>query len=448
VKWIRSFGIGNSSFPLFPALIIAAVLVFSLSAAAQNQYYVATSGSNSNSGTSSSNPWQTISFAVAHANLAGGATIHVAAGTYTENTACGGHSGPVCMNRSGPSTSQRFRIQCDSPWSVPSGSGCLLRNSSSSGGLIANANNVDIVGFDYTNPNSYLGAEARCTATSGQCPAGNSVHIISNYLHDIAQNVNDSQGGPGCPSFGAIYVGSTKHSTAYQTDVQIIGNRISNYGDQSKARRNGGACNFSHGIYSNTAGVVIENNIVIQAITYGIHLYSAPCNSVISNNTVDQAGKGNIVVGGGFCSPLGKITIDNNILGLAPSGGVTLGSGGAAPCTSSSRIKISNNLIAGGSVTSGNLNGCTDVSGTITEAPTTTFVSYSATSRSNDYHLKAGSQAIRKGTTACASGVSTCVNSVDFDRVSRLSPPSIGSYEEGGSGEAPAAPSGMSASVN
>src|SRR6202007_2315315 len=105
-----------------------------------------------------------------------------------------------------------------------------------------------------------------------------------------------------------------------------------NYGDQSKASRNGGSCNYAHGIYANTSGVVIQNNIVVQALTYGIHLYSAPCNAVISNNTVDQAGKGNIIVGGSYCSPLGKITINNNILGSAPSGAITLGAGGTAPC--------------------------------------------------------------------------------------------------------------------
>lgn len=449
MKWISSLGIGNSRPVFLLALTIVTVFAFSLRAAAQNQYYVSTTGSNSNSGTSLSKPWQTISFAVANANLTTGATIHVAAGTYTENVACGGHSGPLCINRSGPSSTQRFRIECDSQWSVPSGSGCLLRNSSSSGGMIANANNVDIVGFDYTNPDSAVGAEARCTATSGQCPQGNSVHIINNYLHDIGQNVNDSQGGPGCPSFGAIYVGSTRHSPAFQTDIQIIGNRISNYGDQTKASRNGGSCNFTQGIYSNTPGVVIENNIVIQVVAYGIHFYSAPCNGVISNNTVDQAGKSDIIVGGGDCSPQGTITITNNILGAAPSGGIFLGAGGTAPCTSSSRIKISNNIFASGSTQiHGSLNGCTDVSGSFTEDPTTTFVSYSPTSRTNDYHLKAGSQAISRGTTACTSGVSNCVNPLDFDRVTRLSPPSIGSYELGSaSGSLPAAPTGLAAIV-
>jgi hypothetical protein len=449
VKWIRSLEIGNSRprFLLAPAIVL--MLALSLSAAAENQYYVSTTGSNSNSGTSPSKPWQTISFAVANANLSGGATILVHAGTYTENIPCGGHNGPLCMNRSGPSTTQRFRIECDTQWSVPSGSGCLLRNSSSSGGMIANANNVDIVGFDYTNPNSAVGAEARCTVTSGQCPQGNSVHLINNYLHDIGQNINDDLGGPGCPSFGAIFVGSTRHSPAFQTDIQIIGNRISNYGDQTKAPRNGGSCNFTQGIYANTPGAVIENNIVIQVAAYGIHFYSAPCNGVISNNTVDQAGKSDIIVGGGDCSPQGKITINNNILGAAPSGGIFLGASGVAPCTSSSRIKVSNNLFASGSSQiNGSLNGCTDVSGSLTEAPTDTFVSYSATSRTNDYHLKAGSQAISHGTTACTSGVSNCVNPLDFDRITRLSPPSIGSYDFGGaSAESPRAPTGLTATV-
>jgi len=426
------------------------MFLLSLSAAAQNQYYVSTTGSDSNSGTSPSARWKTISHAIASASLTGGATIHVAGGTYTENVSGSGYGSPIWVNRSGPSTSQRLRVQCDDQWSVPSGAGCLLRNSASSAGIVVTGSNVDVVGFDYSQPNSGAGVVVRCGGTtSGQCAQGNSVHIINNYLHDIAQNVNDSLGGPGCPSFGAIFVGTTLHgTTAFQSDSQIIGNRIYNYGDQSKAFRNGGSCNYAHGIYANNPGTVVENNVIIQALSYGIHLYSAPCKAVISNNTVDQSGRADIILGGGDCSPQGTITVDNNILEGGPAGAIVLGAGGVAPCTSGTRIKISNNLFRSSSnQVAGNLNGCTDVSGSLVEAPTTTFVSYSAGGNS-DYNLKTGSAAIGRGTTACVSGILSCVNAIDIAGITRATPPSIGSYEFGSvSSESPAAPSGLTASV-
>ena len=72
VKWIRSLGIGNSRprFLLAPAIVL--MLALSLSAAAQNQYYVSTTGSNSSSGTSPSTPWRTCSHAIAAFSLGGG----------------------------------------------------------------------------------------------------------------------------------------------------------------------------------------------------------------------------------------------------------------------------------------------------------------------------------------------------------------------------------------
>src|SRR5262249_36281776 len=59
------------------------------------------------------------------------------------------------------------------------------------------------------------------------------------------------------------------------TDSQVIGNRVSNIGDQSKAIRNGGTCNQDHGIYVSTNAAVVENNVILDAVAYGIHYYSA-----------------------------------------------------------------------------------------------------------------------------------------------------------------------------
>lgn len=423
---------------LFGLLLLSTL---SAAAAAQNQYYVAPSGSNSNSGTTLGSPWSTLSFAEANANVTGGAVINVAAGTYTEAIACGGRTASLCINRSGPSTTTRFVTTCTIQGT------CLLRNSSVNGGISIVANNVDVQGFDYgSDADAIVGIVNVCSGNpaSGACSTGNSVHIIANLIHDIAQTANDGAGGgPGCPSFGAIYSGSTQHGTSFQNDVQITANKIVNYGDQATAPRNGGSCNVAHGIYSNTPNLFATSNVIVQVPTFGIQVYNQACNTAISNNTIDQAGKGAIVIANGTtCAQgaTGRVSINNNIMESAPSGGVSLGTGGGSPCTSTSRVKITNNLTSPGlAITNGALNGCTDISGTITEAPGTTFSGYSATSRTNSYALAGSSLARSAGTSApgCASGttLSSCVPVTAFDGSNRPSPPSIGALDiSGGSG--------------
>src|SRR6266446_1754093 len=120
--------------------LAAFVLALVCSASAQNQYFVANNGSNGNPGTSLGSPWQTISFAIANANLTGGAVINVAAGTYGEAIACAGRTAAICVNRSGPSITQRLVLKCTTPLS------CLVRNASVNGGISGAGNNIDIQG--------------------------------------------------------------------------------------------------------------------------------------------------------------------------------------------------------------------------------------------------------------------------------------------------------------
>lgn len=438
--WIGITGCGPSTICTVPNITANQVIAANFGVSGQTAYYVAPTGNNSNSGTAPGTPWQTLSFAIAHVNLSTTALINVAPGTYNEAiTGCAGRTANLCVNRSGATPTARLSVQCTSvAW--PTGSGCLLRNNAANGGITIVANNVDVQGFDYTNPTSPVGIINVCNGnpTTGNCTTGNSVHIRGNYLHDIGQTANDGgPGGLGCPSFGAIYAGSTQHGTAYQNDVQMIGNRISNYGDQSKAVRNGGVCNFTHGIYSNGPNVLIENNVIIQAATFNIQIYNQACNSVISNNTLDQAGKGNIVIANGTtCAqgPTGRISILNNIMESAPSGGITLGTGGGSPCTAASRVLIANNLTSvGQALTNGALNGCTDVSGNVQENPTVTFSGYNGSSTTNNYQLAASSIAINGAITGpCVNGgTSPCVPQTDFAGIARpqRAKPDIGAYE-------------------
>lgn len=428
---------------------------------ASGPYYVRNDGNNANTGlaNTSGGAWRDISFALAHATLTGGVDIIVHAGTYAEATTGAGYTASITITQSGPDSTHPLRIYCDAPWTVPSGGGCLLRNGNTTGGIASIGNNVVIgqlgrLGFDYTQPDQEVGVVLRCTATSGQCPGGNNTSILGNNMWNLGQTVVDSLGGPGCPSFGAIYAGSTQHAAAYQLGVVIQGNRIANYGDQSKAPRNGGSCNFTQGIYANNPGLVITDNIIVQTTTFGIQFYSEPCGGIISNNTIDQIGKGDIVIGGGGCggpsTTPGTITLANNVLGQAPSGAIFLGTGSGAVGDSTHRTKIVNNIVPSGTaVTNGALNGVVDISGTIAESPATTFVSYSGTSLSNDYHLRTGSQAIGHGSTACVSGQSSCASTRDLDANIRPAALSIGAFELAGQVvQPPPAPTGLTTTVN
>ncbi len=200
MKWIRSRGVGNSRPRFFFVLIITVMLALSLSAAAQNQYYVSTSGSDSNNGASPSTPWRHISKAIASFTLGpNGAQINVHAGMYSdENITCNSTNSAVCINRGGTSSTALLKLVCDTQWSVPSGSGCILRNSAGEGGIGVIVNNVEVgainqFGFDISNSNHYYGLYVPCIGlphiSTGTCQSGNNVHLLGNYLHDLSQTL-------------------------------------------------------------------------------------------------------------------------------------------------------------------------------------------------------------------------------------------------------------------
>jgi hypothetical protein len=435
----------------FIAPVIFGLFLWTGIASAQNQYYVAPTGSDSNNGSQSS-PWKTIQHAINSYSLGSqGAVIHVAAGTYTEFTGmCSTYpSVAVCLakGRGGTSASVRLRLQCDAQWSVPSGAGCLIRQPSARYGFEVDANNVDIVGFDFGNaPGAQAALMGACNpAGSGPCPTANGVHILNNYFHDVGQTVDDGMGaGPGCPKQGMIEVQQTHGGSV--TGLQVIGNRISNYGNNALK----GSCAFSHGIYINTAGAIVQNNIVMDATANGIQWYSAPCNGVISNNVFTRSGfNGMIVAGGDVCGTPGNMTISNNILDYNGNVGIKFGTGSGAPCTSATPILVSSNISYGN--TNGSFSGtgsCANPVNTRSEAATTTFVNYLGNSR-DDYHLKAQSSASQTGTSQCVlGGITPCVPSITLDGSLRPNPLSIGPYEATSSQSRPNAPADLTATVN
>lgn len=66
-------------------LAIICVLFLCASVASATDWYVSTTGSNTNGGTSWLDAWRNIQYAVSHGSVVSGDVINVAAGTYNEN---------------------------------------------------------------------------------------------------------------------------------------------------------------------------------------------------------------------------------------------------------------------------------------------------------------------------------------------------------------------------
>ena len=400
------------------------------------EFYISTGGSDSNPGTSAA-PWLTFAHAIANYALGPkGAVIHVAAGTYTEDFgACGGSlDTAICVNRGGTATA-RLVLQCDSNWSVPSGSGCLIRPSHSSPESFIEtadpADYVDIANFDLgNNANAAWGISETCTRVgSPPCPHGNSIHVIHNYVHDLASTTPyNTNGTPGCVQNGAL--GAGQHGWN-QSDFQVIGNRVENF-----ALWENPPANCGHGIYTSTSGSIIENNVVKNVPVTGIEVYDSPCATAVTNNTVINSGPGPV---GGYgiqlaageantCADAGSNTVENNIVYQARGSSFAAGiSGSSADCTAGTPSMWKDNISyqpASGDF--GVSSSCDAISGTINSNPD--FVDVAA----DNFHLSAGSPAISAGSSACqAGGPNPCIPVTDLDGISRPqgSAYTIGAYQ-------------------
>ena len=415
------------------------------SATAQTRdYYVARAGSDSVGDGSQQKPWATIQKAItSFIPGSAGAVIHVAPGSYSSTQtlgSCASVATNVCVDHDGTS-SARLVIKCDDPTT-----GCkLVANPAGGYAVVIEANYVDFVGFE-VGPCSACNAGIAILGGPSFNNKGTSIHILNNYVHDIAQDGNDGNGfGTGCPSSGMI-IADFKHNPI--PGLQVIGNRINNGGRMSL----GQACNQFHGLYVSNA-TVIQNNIISNIVSQGINFGPSPCGGKITNNTVFHNGHRGILIAsytGDNCSPDGNNTVNNNIVvnnNINNSGvcGIEEYSGGAG-----TNNLYANNLLQG--------NSCGD-SIRLTTSPSSavqnlrhegtdiTFVSY-RDDGTGDYHLKAGSVAVGHGTTSCTSGVTNCVPLIDVAGVTRPTPPSLGLLEFGGIlGDGPSAPTGLTATV-
>lgn len=336
-------------------------------------YYVASNGNDANNGTSAA-PWATLQHA---ANVArAGSVVHVASGTY----------GAVTTSASGTS-SARIRFISDVKW------GAKIRTTGLDQMWNNTANYVDIMGFD-------ISGDGRL----GILNTGSFVRIVGNNVHNIPAACNGS-GGAGIDN--ANYSG---------TDNDIIGNVVHDIGNPAVQ------CFSVQGIYHSNLRGHILNNISYRNQAWGIHLWHAANNVVVSNNLVFQNGEGGIVIGDGD-SPGGvtndNTTVSNNIVMDNQSSwgaGLAIYETGAT----GTHNKYLNNLIWNNPAGIVLQNALQDLD-TVNADPL--LVNYQPAG-GGDYHLQPTSRAVNSGTTQG-------MPSEDFDGAPRPvgSGPDRGPYE-------------------
>ena len=244
-------------FQFSEGLLIAFIVLILTVAFAKNDtsaadYFVSTAGSDSNDG-SAAHPWRTIQHA--SSLVTAGYTVHVLPGTYNVTGPGAYPAGSQCHHHVQPAAplvlaSPSFLI---SKWGAK-----IVTSGQSFYSWGINGNYVDIVGFDITGD-----------SMGGIRLNGSNQRALNNLVHDLGFVFCDGNGGAGIVS---------NNYTASNNDV--IGNVVHDIG-------NPGGCNGVHGIYHSIAGEnIIQNNIVYRASSYGIHLWHAATNVVISNNTV------------------------------------------------------------------------------------------------------------------------------------------------------------------
>ncbi|MGH9503934.1 MAG: right-handed parallel beta-helix repeat-containing protein [Terriglobales bacterium] len=426
----------------FPILFAIVTLMFSSFSFAQVQdYYVSSSGSDSNDG-SQARPWKTFSHANSALSLGNGGTIvHI--------TPCptGGpcYTGTINLSRSG-NASQGITWQSD----VPQGAKI-------DGVINVSGSYVTVKDFDITDTST---ADDGITTLYNSAPPvyGQFVRLLGNYIHDI-----EFSSSAGCGGNSGILIAAGSH------DFVVDSNIILRAGHWGGCASTGGTS--AHGLYIAGYHGTVTNNQVSNVAGYGIELYHNPCQNVIANNTVFHNWTGGIQMaspadGLSPCNSMGNDygSVNNNLLvrngfgtgGTShPHAGIIFSSG------TGSHNKALNNFLAANVDENGAASNIIRVLGGTAPLQSGTFSQTSSAgiflnyqdNGSGDYHLATGSPALSAGTanstSVCAAspGLSPCLPTTDIADNVRPQVLSVGAYETATSSSAPVAPTGLVAVV-
>jgi hypothetical protein len=350
------------------ALACAYLSLAPVQAEAQTTYYVSPTGSDSNSGSSSS-PWLT----PAHSSsvAAAGDTVIFENGTY--EIPAGGSNGDWHISTGGKSGSP-ITYKAQNKWQAK-----LVGTGMGDGSTIIGVSGsyVTIEGFDITGTD----ANGIILAVSGSSAEYNAAQ--NNYVHDMTTPCTSNSGTAIETGGGDDYVGVSHES--------ILGNLVVNM-----IVAPGTDCHVSSGIYAETPFSVIANNIVINAGT-DIQTWHAASNITIFGNTT-IGGVVGVTLGAGD-SPGGvtnnnslvqnNISINASAVGLQEHG------------TTGSNNSFVDNLVFNNPTNVELQNGNT-ATGTVIADPE--FVDNTGTA-AGDYQLQSSSPAI--GTGLALAGIAT-----------------------------------------
>ena len=316
-----------------------------------NNYYVATTGSDANSGTQAA-PFRTLKKAASVVQP--DTTVHVAPGTYAET---------ILTTVSG-TPSGRIRYVSDTKWGakiVPADGAITMWQ--------ADGGYTDIDGFQID------GTGGTGTRQGVYLSGGNSA-VMNSWVHHVAES-------SGCDSYGGAGLLAAQGRGADFNNYDFTGNLIHDIG---------GSCEFIQGIYHSSSGSV-KNNIV-YATNYGIHLYHDDHNIDVLNNTVFGNRWFGIVYGGCTSAynngcPTSGVNIHNNII-YDNRGGIQ------GPISSEDgNNALQNNLVYGNSINVDmSSQALAQSAGMISADPQ--FVNY-IRAGGGDYRLKSTSPAIGMG---------------------------------------------------
>lgn len=231
-------------------------------------FYVATYGSNTNSGTVGQ-PWRTIQKALS--TLTAGQRALVRAGTYAEN---------LDMNRAGsplaPITVEAY------PGEIP-----VL--------TAAGSHPLEV---------SKTGAYFRFHGFRIQNAPGASGGNVDIYGHHVELSNNEITNGHD----QGVYTDEKSHH------AQILGNRIHHNGD--------GVIHQSHGIYLQGDDHLVANNVISDHPKgFGIQVYDEGKRSIVTGNTISGAGHSGIVVGGS--GGVANVRVHNNVFAFNSQWGIS-----------------------------------------------------------------------------------------------------------------------------
>lgn len=245
---------------LLPLLLLS-------SAGWARDYYVSPSGTGYGNG-SRKKPWD---FARADKMAKAGDVIHVLPGTYTfypslELTAIGLPHARIRWVSEVKGAARIVSSGATDPWDKV---------------VAITGDYVDLEDFDVTATNTTV-------LNWGITLAGSHQRAIGNTVHGIPATGPVGIGGAGIVSSLANW-----RNRVWGTDNQAIGNLVYNIGDYRNSRSNPRV----HGIYWANRNGYVANNVVYQAMSWGIKFGHAADHGTIVNNLVFSNGYGGIVVG-------------------------------------------------------------------------------------------------------------------------------------------------------